>query len=378
MRASRKAKTRRSATAALPPPPTETSIETLGKTGLSDSFPIVGVGASAGGLEAFRELLANLPTDTGMGFVLVQHLDPQHESALTTILQRATPLPLQEVTNKLPVEPNHVYVIPPNTDLSITAGVLTLRPRAKDRTPARSIDGFFEALAEDRHERAIGVILSGTASDGTLGLEAIKAEGGITFAQDDSAKYESMPRSAVAAGCVDYVLSPKGIATELARIARHPVVAGVGAGAAARAEHDRASVRPENDDTPPPSGGTGSQDAGGREARGRSHQGRATRNENGFTNTLLLLRNHSGVDFSLYKSSTIQRRIKRRMILSKRDTADDYARFLRGNAKELDALYSDVLISVTSFFRNPDAFDRLQRYVWPALLKQPSDDPVRV
>ena len=314
-----------------------------------------------------------------MGFVLVQHLDPQHESALTTILQRATPLPLQEVTNKLPVEANHVYVIPPNTDLSITAGVLTLRPRAKDRTPPRSIDGFFEALAEDRHERAIGVILSGTASDGTLGLEAIKAEGGITFAQDDSAKYESMPRSAVAAGCVDYVLSPKGIATELARIARHPVVAGVGAGAVARAEYDRAaSVRPENDDTPPPSGGTGSEDAGGREARGRSHQGRATRNENGFTNTLLLLRNHSGVDFSLYKSSTIQRRIKRRMILSKRDTVDDYARFLRGNAKELDALYSDVLISVTSFFRNPDAFDRLQRYVWPALLKQPSDEPVRV
>jgi len=371
-----KTKTKRSTSATLPPPTLGTSIEPPGTGDKSDSFPIVGVGASAGGLDAFRELLTNLPTDTGMGFVLVQHLDPQHESALTTILQRATPLPLQEVTNNLPVEPNHVYVIPPNTDLSITLGVLTLRPRAKDRTPARSIDGFLEALAEDRHDRAIGVILSGTASDGTLGLEAIKAEGGITFAQDDSAKYESMPRSAVAAGCVDYILSPKGIAKELARIAKHPVVAGV-AGAVARAEHDRAaSVHPEDDD--PPFTSDGAQDTGRTGARGRIRKGRATRHRTGFTNTLLLLRNHSGVDFSLYKSSTIQRRIKRRMILSKRDTVDDYARFLRGNAKELDALYSDVLISVTSFFRNPDAFDMLQRYVWPALLKQQSDAPVRV
>jgi two-component system CheB/CheR fusion protein len=359
-------------------------MKTAGKAGATDSFPIVGVGASAGGLEAFRALLTNLPMDTGMGFVLVQHLDPQHESALTTILQRATSLPLHEVTNNLPVEPNHVYVIPPNTDMSITAGVLTLRPRAKVRTPARSIDTFFEALAEDRGDRAIGVILSGTARDGTLGLEAIKAEGGITFAQDDSARYDSMPRSAVAAGCVDYVLSPEGIATELARIAKHPVVAGVGAGAFTRAENDRtASVTHEDDDTPLPSGGRGAPDTRvnavrGEAASGRSHKGRVTKNEDGFRNTLLLLRNHSGVDFSLYKSSTIQRRIKRRMILSKHDTIDAYGRFLRGNAKELDALYADVLISVTSFFRNPDAFAMLQRDVWPALLKQRSDAPVRV
>src|SRR6185295_6130566 len=139
-------------------------------------------------------------------------------------------------------------VIPPNTGLSITAGVLTLHPRAKDRTPTHSIDAFFEALAEDRRDGAIGVILSGTASDGTLGLEAIKAEGGITFAQDDSARYDSMPRSAVAAGCVDYVLSPEGIATELARIAKHPVIAGVGASAVTRAENNRtASVGHEDE-----------------------------------------------------------------------------------------------------------------------------------
>jgi two-component system, chemotaxis family, CheB/CheR fusion protein len=340
-----------------------------GKAGVTDSFPIVGVGASAGGLEAFRELLTHLPTDTGMGFVLVQHLDPQHESALTTILQRATSLPVHEVTNNLPVERNHVYVIPPNTDLSITAGVLTLSPRAKERAPARSIDNFLEALAEDRRDGAIGVILSGTASDGTLGLEAIKAEGGITFAQDDSARYDSMPRSAVAAGCVDYVLSPEGIATELARIAKHPAIANGGTGAFTRAERDRtASVTHEDDDAPLPSGGRGAPDTRvnavrGEAARDRGRKGRATKHEDGFKNTLLLLRNHSGVDFSLYKSSTIQRRIKRRIILSKHDTIDDYVQFLRGNAKELDALYSDVLISVTSFFRNPDAFDLLQRDV---------------
>jgi two-component system CheB/CheR fusion protein len=148
----------------------------------------VGIGASAGGLEAFSALLKHLPLDTGMGFVLVQHLDPVHDSALTLLLGRATSLPVHEVTNNLRVEPNHVYVIPPNTNLSITEGVLTLGPRPRTRTPHRSIDFFFEALANDQRDRAVGVILSGSATDGTLGLEAIKAEGGITFAQDDSAR----------------------------------------------------------------------------------------------------------------------------------------------------------------------------------------------
>jgi two-component system CheB/CheR fusion protein len=158
------------------------------------SFPIVGIGASAGGLEAFTELLKHLPLDTGMGFVLVQHLDPQHESALTQLLTRATSLPVREATNNLRVEVNHVYVIPPNTNLALAQGVLKLQPRQQTRTPQGSIDFFFESLAHDQRERAIGVILSGTATDGTLGLEAIKAEGGITFAQDDSARYDSMPQ----------------------------------------------------------------------------------------------------------------------------------------------------------------------------------------
>jgi two-component system CheB/CheR fusion protein len=179
------------------------------------------VGASAGGLEAFTELLRHLPLDTGFGFVLVQHLDPQHESALTQLLSRTTSLPVLEVTDSLRAQPNHVYVIPPNTNLRIAGGVLKLRPRSQVRSPQRAIDGFFESLAEDQRERAIGVILSGTATDGTMGLEAIKAEGGITFAQDESARYASMPRSAVAAGCVDFDL---GAARDDASAATSPGV----------------------------------------------------------------------------------------------------------------------------------------------------------
>src|SRR5262249_39671517 len=166
----------------------------------------------------------HLPVETGMAFVLVQHLDPVHESALTQILTRATRMPVLEVENNLRVEPNHVYIIPPNTGMTISKRVLKLTKRVPNRTPHRSIDFFFESLAQDQGERAIGVVLSGTATDGTLGLEAIKAEGGFTFAQNESAKYDSMPRNAIAAGCVDLVLAPEDIAKELARMSRHPYV----------------------------------------------------------------------------------------------------------------------------------------------------------
>jgi len=183
---------------------------------------IVGVGASAGGLEAFTRLLKDLPPGTGLALVLVQHLDPEHESALAQLLSKATALPVVEAANSLAIEPDHIYVIPANATLRIAQGVLKLAPREAGSGASRTIDAFFEALADDQRERAIGVILSGTASDGTLGLEAIKAEGGITFAQDETARFDSMPRSAIAAGCVDFVLSPERIAKELARIARHP------------------------------------------------------------------------------------------------------------------------------------------------------------
>lgn len=306
-------------------------------------FPIVGIGASAGGLDAFTDLLKHLPLDTGMGFVLVQHLDPQHTSALPQLLARTTSMRVSEVTDNLRVEPNHIYVIPPNANLSIVRGALKLQPRQARRVPHHSVDFFFESLARDRRERAIGVILSGTATDGMAGMEAIKAEGGITFAQDESARYDSMPRSAIAAGCVDFVLSPENIANELARIAKHPYVAG----------HPPERVAPF-------------------EAEKESAA------KNGFKKILLLLRNHSGVDFSLYKSTTIRRRIGRRMLLNKINRPDAYANFLRGKPKELSALYTDMLISVTAFFRNPAAFEVLKKKVFPKLVKPQRDQPLRV
>ena len=232
---------------AVSPATTNGAADTRDDSRARGSFAIVGIGASAGGLEAFSALLKHLPLDTGMGFVLVQHLDPVHDSALPQLLGRATSLPVHEVTDNVRVEPNHVYVIPPNKNLSISAGLLTLQPRPKTRTPHRSIDFFLETLAHDQRDCAIGVILSGTASDGTLGLEAIKAEGGITFAQDDSARYDSMPRNAVAAGSVDFVLSPEEIASELARIAKHLAVAGASSRSWTRAEDDRASATAHED-----------------------------------------------------------------------------------------------------------------------------------
>jgi two-component system, chemotaxis family, CheB/CheR fusion protein len=341
--------------------------------------PIVGIGASAGGLEAVTALLKHLPPDTGLGFVLVQHLDPQHESALTQILARTTSMPVREITDYLPVEANHVYIIPPNTNLSMTKGVLNLRPRQQGRTPPRSIDFFFESLALDQGERTIGVILSGTATDGTLGLEAIKAAGGITFAQDASARYDSMPRSAIASGCVDFVLKPQDIAQELARIAKHPYIASQPYESISRAEDRAAATEREHDKTAPPKAGPRSPRSAARQARAEAKAASSQAGETGYKKILLLLRNHSGVDFSLYKSTTIQRRITRRMVLNKQqNTLEGYADFLRGNAKELDALYADALISVTSFFRNPEAFDVLKRKVFRKLLQQRGDDPLRV
>ena len=321
------------------------------------SFPIVGVGASAGGLEAFTQLLKQLPVDTGLGFVLVQHLDPQHPSVLTQLLARSTEIPVREVTDNLRVKPNHIYVIPPNTRLNIVHGVLKLQPRMQSRLALRSIDFFFEALAKDQRERAIGVILSGTATDGTLGLEAIKAEGGLTFAQDDSARYNSMPRSAVAAGCVDFVLPPETIASELARIARHPFVLGGDGSHPGRRTGMARTIR-----------------ASGPEAAAPANLPEA----GGYEQVIQLLRAHSGVDFSLYKSSTIQRRITRRVVLNRQDSLAHYADFLHGNSKELDALYADALISVTSFFRNGEAFDVLQHRIFTTLLQARDDEPLRV
>jgi two-component system, chemotaxis family, CheB/CheR fusion protein len=314
-------------------------------------FPIVGIGASAGGLDAVTELVRHLPPDIQASFVLVQHLDPGHESALTQILSRATSMPVSEATDNLPVEARHIYVIPPNRALSIGQGVLKLQPRSRVPAPLRTIDFFLEALARDQHECAIGVILSGTASDGTLGLCAIKEEGGITFAQDHSAAYESMPRNAIAAGCVDRVLPPAEIARELALIANHPsMVSAVSEGKAhtgdAKAEKPKSARPPSAEDS-------------------------------SLKKILRLLRNHGGVDFSLYKSGTLERRVMRRMVLGRIKTLEAYLDLIQNNPKELDALYSDALINVTSFFRNPEAFEALKQKVFPKILASPDREAIR-
>ncbi|HEU5235513.1 MAG TPA: chemotaxis protein CheB, partial [Pyrinomonadaceae bacterium] len=311
----------------------------------SDLFPIVGVGASAGGLESFTRLIRHLPANTGMAFVLVQHLDPEHESKLPQLLAKSSNMPVLEVANNTRVKPNHIYVIPPNRSMTINDRVLKLLPRKQALRPYRSIDYFFESLANDQRNQAIGVILSGTATDGTLGLQAIKGEGGITFAQDESAKYESMPKSAIAAGDVDFVLPPEKIAEEIARIAEHPFAT----------EEQKKKVSDEAE-------------AGGIVDEGNELQ-----------EILLLVRNHSRVDFSLYRGNTIRRRIMRRMVLAQIKELSEYADYLRHNPVELEALYQDLLIAVTGFFRNPETFEELKKKVFPKLLKGRSpDDEMRV
>src|SRR5215471_5739704 len=273
----------------------------------SRTFPIVGIGASAGGLEAFRQLLEHLPTDTGMAFIVVQHLDPRHESILAELLSRTTRMPVSEVTDGMRVEPDHVFVIPRNTNMTIRQGVLRLSPREDTRGQHRPIDHFLRSLAEEKSDRAIGVILSGTASDGTRGLEAIKAEGGITFAQDEeTAKYGGMPRSAVAAGCVDFELPPDRIAEELARLARHLHVGDV---EAARSEEQLPSYK---------------ELAVGPDA---------------FSHILRLMRLETGIDFRHYKPNTIRRRVTRRMALLKLDEMNAYVDYLRDHKEEVEELF---------------------------------------
>ncbi|MGO9124531.1 MAG: chemotaxis protein CheB [Terriglobales bacterium] len=293
----------------------------------AELFPIVGIGASAGGLEAFSELLHSLPEKTGMAFVLVQHLDPKHSSDLREILARTTKIPVQEVADGTTVRPNHIYVIPPNTTMALKNGVLQLGARVLTRGQHMPIDHFLRSLAEDRGNHAVGVILSGTASDGTEGSRAIKAAGGITFAQDEkSAKYSSMPHSAVTAGCVDFILPPAGISKELTRVGRHPYLA----------------PAPNKPDLAIAAGGQ-------------------------MEVLLSLLREAIGVDFTHYKQTTLQRRIERRMVLHKLEKLKEYVRYVRNTPGELEELYQDILIHVTGFFRDPEAFEALRRHVFPAL-----------
>jgi two-component system CheB/CheR fusion protein len=297
------------------------------------SFPVVGVGASAGGLEALSAFLKALPARTGMAVVVIQHLAPRHESALTQLLSRATSMPVLEVSHGVAVQPNHVYVIPPDKAMTIRAGALMLIPRERASVPHHPIDEFYGALASERKSAAIGVILSGSGSDGTLGLKAIKAEGGVTFAQDlKTAAWPAMPASAVSAGAVDFVLPPSGIAAELARIGRHPYLL----------------------------------------ERGDAPEG------NGLEKIYLLLRSATGVDFRLYKQPTVSRRVARRMALQKAASLSEYVRFLKQNSTEVRALADDIFIHVTGFFRDPESFQALRKQVFPKLQLNRRPAPVRV
>jgi len=299
----------------------------------------VGIGASAGGLEAFTQLLRELPSDVNMALVLVQHLDPTYKSMLTELLSRTTSLTVLEVTDGVRVKPRHVYVIPPNTAMTISERVLHLTSRIEVEGKHMPIDHFLQSLAKDQKSRAIGVILSGTSMDGIQGLRAIKDEGGITIAQDEqSAKYYDLPRSAVAAGCVDLVLRPEDIAQELVKLSRHPYVPYLETEGAE-------NLLPQSD----------------------------------LEKIFGLLRKATKVDFADYKHATIKRRILRRMLILKTEKMEDYLKYLQTNPGELSSLFQDILINVTGFFREPETFEALKHEIFPSILKNRSaDDAIRV
>lgn len=308
------------------------TLPTDGAASASSSFPIVGIGASAGGLEAFTELLRHIPSNTGMGFVLIQHLDPAHPSYLRDALARTTSMPVDEVRDGMRVEPDHVYVIPSNADVGILKGALTLLPRPTEgRRPHLPIDFFLGALAADRANQAIGVVLSGTGSDGAEGLRAIKSAGGITFAQDPrSAKFGGMPEAAIRAGVADFAEPIPELADKLQHIAQHPFLL---------TRPDEAMLESRGDDAD-------------------------------LEKVLVLLRGAVGVDFSDYKLASIRRRLARRMALRRMTTLQEYVQLLRDDKAEAHALFEDILIHVTSFFRDPDVFEKLDVHVFPEILNQ--------
>jgi two-component system, chemotaxis family, CheB/CheR fusion protein len=305
-------------------------------------FPIVGVAASAGGLEAFTQLLEHLPVDTGMAFVLIQHLSPDHQSLLTEILARVTQMEVYEGENGLEVEPNQVYVIPPNVKMVLSGdGVLQLSPREKVSGKYMPGDAFFVSLAADRGNKSIAVVLSGGDGDGSLGLTAIKAAGGVTFAQcEGTAKFDSMPHTAVATGNVDFVLPPEQIAAELVKLSGNPMWT-----------------------TPQPMIVTNGLLAA----------------PTALATIFSLLRSTTGVDFSNYKPKTLDRRIQRRMLLCKLENLADYATYLQAHPVEIKALYEEILIHVTSFFRDFEAFELLKTKVFQTITQHKSAElPIRI
>ncbi|HJT87387.1 MAG TPA: chemotaxis protein CheB, partial [Bryobacteraceae bacterium] len=292
----------------------------------SGEFPIAGVGASAGGLEAFSEMLAHLPANPGLAVVLVQHLNPHHASALSEVLRRSTAMPVLEARDGLAIQRDRVYVIPPNAVLSLSGNTLRLELRTGAQ---RSIDIFLQSLAREQGTRAIGVVLSGAATDGTLGLGAIKAAGGITFAQDSSALCDGMPRSAIAAGCVDSILPPDEIACELMRIAAHLSAAGPAPGVSLSPDH--------------------------------------------LAEICAALRRATGVDFSFHRSDFVGSRVLRRMALRNATDPAGYLERLSAEPGELDGLFEELLMAKSGFFREPGALEYLKTRVYPEMFSTPPE-----
>ncbi len=315
--------------AAIPLNPATASPAGPHPTDASPGFPIVGLGASAGGLAAFEAFFSGMPaaTDPGMAFVLVQHLDPNHKSILSDLIRRYTRMQVFEVEDGMVVRPNCVYVIPPGHDMALLTGALQLLKPFEPRGQRLPIDFFFRSLASDQRERAIGIVLTGTGSDGTQGVRAIKGEGGMVMAQNTaSTEFDGMPRSAVATGLVDYELPPAEMPAQLIAYAAH------------------AFGKFTKSTTPP-----------------------AAKVENALKKIFILLRAQTGHDFSQYKPSTIHRRIERRMAVHQIEGIDGYVRYLQQTPGEVEALFGDMLIGVTQFFRDPEAFQVLEEKVIPAL-----------
>jgi two-component system CheB/CheR fusion protein len=297
-------------------------------------FWVVGIGASAGGLDAFKKLIKAIPVDSGMAYILVQHLDPTHDSILVDLLQKNTLIPIHEIIDNVKVEPDNIYVIPSNKLLTATDGILKLTPRPPKDQKCMSIDIFFASLAEIHQSQAIGVVLSGTGKDGTLGLTAIKQHGGLTFAQHHkSAAFDEMPQSAIHAGVVDFVLSPEMIVHQLLEL-------------------NNTFKNNLRDEKP-------------RELRPEDVI---------YRQILAMLDQQKGVDFTYYKQTTIRRRIARRMVLKNLAKIDDYFNCLKTNPSEVDILFQDILIPVTDFFRDPNIFVMLGEVALPALAKNKTDN----
>ena len=309
-------------------------------------FLTVAFGASAGGLQAIRDILTPLPADTGMAFVLITHLSPDHKSYMAEILSKSTSMPVLSIEDGQQPEPNHLYVLPPNVDATLEDGHFHLRPRPLGHAHHLPIDLFFRSLAADQKSHAVGVVLSGADSDGASGLKTIKGEGGIALVQTpESAQHSNMPLSSIAADHVDLILPPAEIASELQRLAL---------------QFSRPGVRQleENDAT---EGGSG------------------TLEDQNFSRILQMLRGVSGLEFRLYKEQTIRRRIARRMVLRRIETLADYVRYLQSRSDELRTLQEEALISVTRFFRDPEFWDSLKTALLPAFFHgRPPEKPVRI